>query len=98
MKYYEKYTNHCTITKEGTTSAERVGDDVEGSDFGRLEVEEGAPCGVAVDLQRVIGRAIEEDGEVRVDDHGLERNDARRLGLQVELPRGDGRRRRCGMS
>ena len=89
---YEKCPDHRAVAEEGATGAERVRDDVEGRDLGRLQVKQRSPRRVAVDLQRVVRRAVEEEREVWVDDDGLERDDARRLGLEAEPPcRGVGR-------
>lgn len=79
-------TYHGAIAQKRTTGTPRVRNEVQRSDLIRLEVPERAPCRVAVDLQRVVRGAVEEEGESRGDDDGLDRHDSGRLILEVELP------------
>ena len=54
-----------------------------------LEVPEPAPGRVAVDLERVVLRAVEEEDEGGGDDDGFERDDPG-VAFEAELPLGGG--------
>ena len=77
--------HHSPVTKDGAAGTPGVGDNLQCRDVVVFEVPKPAPRRVAIYLEGIVLRAVEQEDTCRVDDNGLE-GDHTGIALESELP------------